>query len=101
MTERLFAPSHPGEILFYEFMEPYKLSAREVARQINVPPNRITALIKGQRALTPDTALRLERLFGFSAEAWMNIQKRFDLETAKMAATSDNSILSIERYQAA
>lgn len=98
---RDFAPIHPGEMLKVEFMDEYGLSARRVASLINVPANRITGLINGDRSVTPDTAIRLEKLFGMSAQAWLNMQHRYDLEVAQDAAEVDESIASIKRYEAA
>jgi addiction module HigA family antidote len=73
----------PGEVLEEEFMLPMMLSARALARAIGVPPNRITEIIRGERAITADTALRLSRRFGVSAEFWMNLQTAHDLEKAR------------------
>ena len=73
----------PGNVLLSEFMEPLGLSARAVARDLDVPANRITEIINGERAITADTALRLERRFGASAEFWMNLQSTHDLELAR------------------
>lgn len=73
----------PGEVLEQEFMLPMMLSARALARDIGVPPNRITEIIRGERAITADTALRLSRRFGVSAEFWMNLQTAHDLEKAR------------------
>ena len=73
----------PGEVLEQEFMLPMTLSARALARDIGVPPNRITEIIRGERAITADTALRLSRRFGVSAEFWMNLQTAHDLEKAR------------------
>ena len=73
----------PGEVLVQEFMLPMTLSARALARDIGVPPNRITEIIRGERAITADTALRLSRRFGVSAEFWMNLQTAHDLEKAR------------------
>jgi addiction module HigA family antidote len=75
-------PVHPGEILREEFLEPFDLSAGAVARAIGVPRTRIERLASEQVELTPDTALRLARFFGTSAEFWMNIQSRYALESA-------------------
>jgi len=77
-----YEPIHPGEILKEEFLGPLELSAAELARAIHVPPNRVTRLINGQAAVTPDTALRLGRAFRTTPEFWLNLQMRFDLETA-------------------
>ena len=73
----------PGDVLLHEFMLPLGLSARAVARDLDVPANRITAIINGERAITADTAVRLERRFGASAEFWMNLQTAHDLELAR------------------
>jgi addiction module HigA family antidote len=75
-------PVHPGEILREEFLEPFDLSAGAVARAIGVPRTRIERLASEQVELTPDTALRLARFFGTSAEFWMSIQSRYALESA-------------------
>lgn len=76
--------THPGEILREEFMIPLGLSANGLARALNVPPNRITAIIatENPRAVTPDTALRLARYFGTSPELWLNLQQAYDLSSA-------------------
>jgi addiction module HigA family antidote len=73
----------PGDVLRLEFMEPLGLSARALARDIDVPPNRITEILNGERAVTADTALRLGERFGTSAEMWMNLQVGYDLELAR------------------
>jgi addiction module HigA family antidote len=73
---------HPGRILGEE-LEELGISARELARQINVPPNRITQIIRGQRGISGDTALRLGHWFGMSPEFWMNLQKTYELNLAR------------------
>jgi addiction module HigA family antidote len=73
---------HPGEHLA-EQLEALGLSAAELARQLKVPTNRITAILNGQRAITGDTALRLGHFFGTSAEFWMNLQKIYELRIAE------------------
>ncbi|BCX81624.1 antitoxin HigA-1 [Methylomarinovum caldicuralii] len=75
--------STPGDILRREFMEPLGLSANALARAIRVPPNRITAILKGTRSITADTALRLGRYFGTTAEFWLNLQKDYELRVAR------------------
>ena len=75
-------PIHPGEILADELAELNK-SPTELARELHVPANRITQLISGKRAMTADTALRLERWLGVSAAFWMNLQKRYELDIAR------------------
>lgn len=83
------SPIHPGEILREEFMRPLELSATALAHALHVPPNRITALVNGQRAVTADTALRLARYFGTMPEFWLRLQVDFELRDAerKVAAT--------------
>lgn len=74
-------PIHPGEILNEEFLIPLKLTEYRLAKDIGVPPRRINEIVHGTRAITADTALRLGRYFGISAQFWMNLQTRFELET--------------------
>jgi addiction module HigA family antidote len=76
------APIHPGEHLAEELKE-LRISAAELARQIDVPVNRVTGIINGQRAITADTALRLGHWFGTSAEFWLNLQKLYELRLAR------------------
>ena len=73
----------PGEVLREEFMRPLNMSARALARDLGVPANRITEILKGERVITADTALRLEHRLGVSAEFWMNLQMAHDLELAR------------------
>jgi addiction module HigA family antidote len=73
----------PGEVLRAEFMEPLGLSARALARELAVPPNRITQILNGARAITAETAILLGRRFSVSAEFWMNLQAAHDLEEAR------------------
>ncbi len=75
-------PIHPGEHLAEELKE-LRISAAGLARQIDVPVNRITGIINGQRAITADTALRLGHWFGTSAEFWLNLQKLYELRLAR------------------
>ena len=83
-TDRI--TTHPGEVLREEFMIPLRLSANALARDLHVPPNRITAIIaeESPRGVTPDTALRLGRYFGTSAEFWLNLQAAYDLSHARV-----------------
>lgn len=83
MSEEKIPPVHPGEILLEDFMEPLGLSQYALAKAIHVYPRRINEIVQGKRAITADTALRLARFFGTSAEVWMNLQALYDLETAK------------------
>ncbi len=74
------APIHPGEILLAEFLEPLALSQYRLAHDLSVPPRRINEIVHGKRGITSDTALRLGRYFGTSAQFWLNLQTRYDLE---------------------
>ena len=78
---------HPGEILLEEFMKPSAppINANMLAKAIDVPANRITALLKGQRSITGDTAVRLATFFNTTAEFWMNLQKTYELRLAERA----------------
>jgi addiction module HigA family antidote len=77
--EAALAPVHPGEILREEFLQPLGLNAPQAAARLGVPRTRIERLAREETPVTPDTALRLGRLFGTTAEFWMNLQTRFDL----------------------
>lgn len=72
-------PIHPGEVLLEEFLTPMGLSQYRVAKDISVPARRINEIVHGKRSITADTALRLGRYFGISAQFWMNLQDHFDL----------------------
>lgn len=76
--------THPGEMLREEFLRPLGLSQNALAMKIRVPATRIGEIVKGKRAVTPDTALRLARFFGNSAEFWMNLQQMHDLSKARL-----------------
>nr|HET6904711.1 HigA family addiction module antitoxin [Ktedonobacteraceae bacterium] len=82
MRKRPIYPIHPGEILADELAE-LSTSPTELARELHVPANRISQLVAGKRAMTADTALRLERWLGVSAAFWMNLQKRYELDLAR------------------
>jgi addiction module HigA family antidote len=85
MTRNGLRPIPPGEILSEEFLKPSGLTATALARAIGVPPNRITAIIKGQRGITGDTALRFSAFFGTTPELWLNLQKTYELRLAEKA----------------
>ncbi len=82
MTQML-TPITPGEILLEEFLIPLGISQNQLARDIDVPVSRVSAIVKGERAITADTALRLAAFFGSSPEMWMNLQSEYDLRVAK------------------
>ncbi|MCV6625622.1 MAG: HigA family addiction module antitoxin [Cellvibrionaceae bacterium] len=77
------APTHPGEILREEFLLPLQISQRELADGIQVPYQRVNELINQKRGITPSTALRLAKFFNMSAEFWLNLQLRWDLDRAQ------------------
>jgi antitoxin HigA-1 len=83
MSRRRPAPVHPGEILREEFLDPMGISQYRLAKDISVPPRRINEVVRGQRSITADTALRLARYFGTSERFWLNLQIRYDLELEK------------------
>jgi addiction module HigA family antidote len=82
-NEKLLPPIHPGEILLEEFLQPLNISQYRLSKDISVPARRINEIVKGKRAITPDTALRLSRYFGLSERFWLNLQMRYDLELEK------------------
>jgi addiction module HigA family antidote len=82
-SKKRLPPIHPGEILLEEFMRPLRLSANSLALALRVPSNRILAIVNGARAVSADTALRLARYFNTSADFWMNLQARCDLQCAE------------------
>ena len=85
MARKTLDPIHPGEILLEEFMRPMGVSINRLAREILVPPGRISAIVNGQRMITADTALRLGRYFSVSPEIWVGLQADYDLLTARLA----------------
>jgi len=92
MNGRDFPPVHPGEILLEEFLKPMGISQYRLAERIHVPARRINEIVLEKRGITADTALRLSRFFGNSAQFWMNLQTRYELESAR-----DLSASSIDR----
>jgi addiction module HigA family antidote len=72
-------PTHPGEMLLAEFLEPLGLTQKQLADSIHVPYQRINEIINGKRGVTPSTALRLAKFFGMSSDFWLNLQVRWDL----------------------
>ncbi|MGK7875618.1 MAG: HigA family addiction module antitoxin [Xenococcaceae cyanobacterium] len=77
------APSHPGEVLQKDFLEPMNLTQRELASRIHVPYQRVNELVNARRGITPSTALRLAKFFGNSPDFWLNLQLRWDLYQVK------------------
>ncbi len=80
---RKLEPVTPSSILLTEFMEPLGLSQNKLARELDVPPARVNAVVNNTRRITPDMALRLGRFFKTGPELWLNIQQRYDLKVAK------------------
>ncbi|HEY0667389.1 MAG TPA: HigA family addiction module antitoxin [Sphingobacteriaceae bacterium] len=79
---------HPGEILMEEFLKPFDITAYKLAKDIGIPQTRVSEILKGNRRVTADTALRLSKYFGNSAKFWLGIQDDFDLEEEQKAKSS-------------
>jgi addiction module HigA family antidote len=77
------APSHPGEILLEGFLKPLQITQSELAGKLAIPFQRVNQIVKGKRSVTPDTAIRLSRLFGTSVELWLNLQMAHDVYRAE------------------
>ena len=102
MNEKeLLDPITPGEILREDFMEPMGLSINRLARDLAVPPNRISGIVNGKRAITADTALRLQRYFKIEAQFWLNLQSEHDLRMVKRKIWADieRRILPVQDMQ--
>jgi addiction module HigA family antidote len=79
--EEKMEPVHPGQILHEDFLKPMGITAYRLARELHVPQSRISAILKGRRSISADTALRLARFFGTTARLWLNLQVSYDLDT--------------------
>jgi addiction module HigA family antidote len=90
-----FAPTHPGEILLTEFLEPMGISQYRIAKAIDVPPRRINEVVHGKRAISADTGLRLSRALGLSDMFWINMQAHYDAEIARELLATE--LATIER----
>ena len=88
---------HPGEILLEDWLIPLNISQYALAKAIQVPPRRINEIVKGKRAITPDTALRLAKFFNTSPQSWLNLQDHYDTELAK--ANIENELAFIPVFQ--
>lgn len=84
-------PTHPGEMLLLEFLEPLALTQVELAQRISVPFQRVNQIVKGKRAVTPDTALRFAQLLGTTPEFWLNLQQNWDLYEALKTSSKEIS----------
>ena len=94
-------PVQPGEVLLEDFMKPLGLSRYRVAKDIGVPPLRISQIVRGKRSITADTAMRLARYFGTSAAVWLRLQARYDLEVAeaRMAKRINREVKALRASQ--
>jgi addiction module HigA family antidote len=92
---------HPGEVLMEEFLIPMKISAYRLSKDIGIPQTRTSAILKGVRGITADTALRLSIYFGNSAKFWLGLQDDYDLEEAKKAKQSEFEKIKKTEYKAA
>jgi len=93
-------PTHPGEMLREEFLIPYNITQKDLAARIGVSFVRVNEIVNGKRGVTPDTALRLEQLFGMEAQVWLNLQQIWDLYQA-MHSPEAAAIRKIKPFQAA
>jgi len=82
-TGKLRPPVHPGRILKEDLLDPLGISVNRLAGELSVPANRLSQIVNGRRAITPDTSLRLGRYFGFSPDYWHNLQKHYEFELAR------------------
>ncbi len=83
ITTSKIEPIHPGEVLMEDFIEGFGITQNKLAVSIGVPPRRINEIVHGKRGITADTALRLARYFGTSAEFWINLQSHYELDRAE------------------
>lgn len=88
---------HPGEIIKHEFLEPLGMTARGLALELGIPPNRVTEIIAGRRSVTADTAIRLARYWGTTVDLWLNLQSKYDVAMAERS----NDYSKIKRREAA
>lgn len=100
MLKNRMRPVHPGEVLREEYLEPLELSANALAMALRVPATRIGEIVREQRGVTADTALRLARYFGGDAQSWMNMQAAYDLRVAERVSEKVIS-KEVKPYQAA
>lgn len=89
MPKKLLEPIPPGEILLEEFMKPLGISINALARDLDVPPNRISEIVNGKRSITADTALRLGKYFSVSPEIWLDLQSDYDIRMTQRTTWPD------------
>ncbi len=90
-------PTHPGEMLLEEFLNPMNITQRELSKEIHVPYQRINEIVNKRRGITPSTALRLSKFFGVSEDFWMSLQLRWDMYKAKRVEA--NKLRSIRKFR--
>ncbi|MCX2966511.1 HigA family addiction module antitoxin [Gordonia sp. Z-3] len=96
-TTDKIAPIHPGKVLMEDFIEGFGITQNRLAVSIGVPPRRINEIVHGKRAITADTALRLGKYFGTSAQFWLNLQSHYDLDLAEdRAAEQIDAIIPLQ-----
>ncbi|MHB9072599.1 MAG: HigA family addiction module antitoxin [Desulfobaccales bacterium] len=100
MTNQKLPPVHPGEILLEEYLKPLGISQNKLGRDLNVPAQRINEIVRGQRAITVDTALRLGRYFHTTPQFWLNLQARYDLEMAEETRLVERVIREVREREA-
>jgi addiction module HigA family antidote len=100
MTSQKLPPVHPGEILLEEYLKPLEISQNKLGRDLNVPAQRINEIVRGQRAVTVDTALRLARYFHTTPQFWLNLQARYDLEIAQETHLVERVIKEVREREA-
>ena len=97
--KNMLKPVHAGDILFEEFMQPYKLTAYKLSQITGMSQTHIGRIIKGKRSITVETALRFAQVFNTSPEFWLNIQNRYDIDSMKIETKEDiKKIQPIEKY---
>ncbi len=100
MNSQRLPPVHPGEILLEEYLKPLGISQNQLGRDLNVPAQRVNDIVRGQRAITVDTALRLARYFHTSPRFWLNLQSRYDLEVAQETRLVERVIKEVREREA-
>jgi len=93
---RKLANVHPGEILMFEFLKPLEITAYRLSKDLKIPQTRVSEIIKGNRRITADTALRLSKYFGNSAKFWLGLQDDYDIEEER--ETKEADFKEIKRY---
>lgn len=89
---------HPGEILLEDWLIPLNISQYALAKAIQVPPRRINEIVKGKRAITPDTALRLAKFFNTSPQSWLNLQDHYDTELVKTNIENELAFIPVFQF---